>query len=226
MSESSEQFYDAMSGEYTDAIRQCVPRYDEMLGGLLAYVPANLQPRNILELGCGTGNLTVLLKVRWPKAEIQAVDISGECTRENRNRMDDESVCYVQSDMRKLEYAANSFDLVCSSISLHHLVDDDKARMFGNIKSWLRPEGTLAFSDQMRGETDAIYAQHLQGWKIHAEAAGVSPAEWQNWMQHQEQHDYHATLAQHYQWLNDAGFANIDCPWRYLLWTIIVAQAG
>ncbi len=44
---------------------------------LLARVPA-ADPRSVVDLGCGTGNLTALLERRWPWADVVGVDSSAE----------------------------------------------------------------------------------------------------------------------------------------------------
>ena len=44
---------------------------------LLARVGA-AEPRTVVDLGCGTGNLTALLKRRWPAADVVGVDSSAE----------------------------------------------------------------------------------------------------------------------------------------------------
>ena len=51
-------YFGAMVGEYDSLIRRAVPRYDEMTARLLDYLPPSAT--SILELGCGTGNLTML----------------------------------------------------------------------------------------------------------------------------------------------------------------------
>src|SRR5690348_18416051 len=44
---------------------------------LLARVGAT-EPRSVVDLGCGPGNLTVLLPERWPSAAVAGVDSSAE----------------------------------------------------------------------------------------------------------------------------------------------------
>ena len=38
-------------------------------------------PRTVVDLGCGAGNLTVLLAQRWPGARVVGVDSSAEMVR-------------------------------------------------------------------------------------------------------------------------------------------------
>lgn len=223
--DTSEGFYDALADEYTEAIARCVPKYHDMLGTLLSYIPTSVAPRRILDLGCGTGNLT-LQTLRWfPDARIDAVDISGEMIRIAENRIGEAPVTFMKNDFRDLDLEPEAYDLIVSSIAIHHLEDDDKERLMENVHSWLRPGGVLTFCDQFRGATDHLYSEHIQRWK-ESVADELQAGEWKSWMTHQEGHDHHATILQHFDWLRSAGFDVIDCTWRHLLWAVVYAQKG
>ena len=51
-------FFDTLTDGYTATIERCFPRYREMLWALLNYLPQGRSFESILELGCGTGNLS------------------------------------------------------------------------------------------------------------------------------------------------------------------------
>jgi len=221
--ENTREFYDELSPQYTEAIRRCVPRYEEMLGMLFRYLPSAFAPRRILELGCGTGNLTAMIARAYPKSELVAVDFSGEALAECRRRLNHPSVSFLQEDFARLHFTRGEFDLVMSSIAIHHLADDDKSRLFQNVFQWLGSGGVFTFADQFRGETDELYQRHIEMWKTHAVENAVSEEEWQMWMEHQRSHDHHASNRAHLGWLERAGFAVADCVWRYALWAVVHA---
>jgi trans-aconitate 2-methyltransferase len=52
---------------------------------LVARIPAT-QPRRVVDLGCGPGNLTSVLAERWPGATIEALDSSPEMVAAARQR--------------------------------------------------------------------------------------------------------------------------------------------
>lgn len=84
------------------------PFYD-----LLARVAAK-DPRRVVDLGCGPGNLTAQLARRWPDAVIEAIDSSPEMVAAARGRGVDASV----SDLRTWTPQADT-DVVLSNAAMH-----------------------------------------------------------------------------------------------------------
>lgn len=212
-------FFDSLTSDYTQAIERCFPRYREMLWALIEYLPTAFVPEGILELGAGTGNLTQLLLSKFPREHVQIVDVSGESLDVCVERFSGHDRLETrQADFRELDYSPGSFGLVVSSISIHHLDSGEKQTLFNNAFQWLRPGGVLAFADQFSGESKDVYQKHISRWKLESQKAGSTPAEWEMWMQHQATHDFHDSLPSHLAWLKSAGFSQIDCTWRFLLW--------
>lgn len=220
-----DQFFDALTDDYALAIERCFPRYREMLWALLDYLPANLEFKEILELGSGTGNLSVILAEKYPNATIHLVDVSTESLAVCQSRLGDGArFQYHRQDFRELRYEDGQFDLVASSIAVHHLTSREKQTLFANTFRWLNRRGMFAYADQHAGATNDLYRRHMDHWKAAAIGAGSTQREWEMWMQHQADHDHHDTLTDQIDWLRQAGFDVVDCPWRYLLWTILQAR--
>ncbi|MCA9195600.1 MAG: GNAT family N-acetyltransferase [Planctomycetales bacterium] len=236
-------FFDQLVGEYDAAIRRCFPRYDEMLRTLLSYLPKNFEPQRIVELGCGTGNLSMLVAQRFANSKFCLIDISADSLAACRQRFsrplqdsdansergmlgtqkpDDQE--FLLKDLREVEFDHNSCDLVISSITLHHLTSAEKKDLFERVHKWLVPGGFFIFADQMRGETEELYSRHMEYWKKQSMAAGSNEEEWSMWMEHQRTHDHHDSLNCHLNWLAEVGFKDADCVWRYLLWSVVHAQ--
>ncbi len=223
--QSVENFYDSLSHDYTDLIRRCVPRYGELLFNMFCYLPRGFKPQRILDLGCGTGNLTEQIRLHFPDAEITAVDISGEILKECETRFrGDREIRYVQADFRDLPFAPASFDLVMSSIAIHHIRDPEKSLLYRRIHELLSPGGIFVFADQTRGITDEIYAVHMERWKEEAFNLGSTDENWRMWMEHQEAHDYHAPVSWHLDELRGSGFREVDALWKNIMWLVAWAR--
>ncbi|WDF54746.1 class I SAM-dependent methyltransferase [Mucilaginibacter sp. KACC 22063] len=223
--QSVESFYDQLSSRYTDLISRCVPRYNEMFYNIFHYIPDDLQPRNILDLGCGTGNLTEAALQHFPDAQIHALDLSADILNECRLRFKDhDNISYHQQDFNDLDFPAQSFDLVISSIAIHHIADSQKADLYKKIFRMLKPGGVFVFADQTRGITEEIYEKHISRWKNEALKLGSTEADWEMWMEHQDAHDYHTPVICHLKELETAGFDAVDVIWKNIMWAILWAQ--
>ncbi|MGB0909140.1 MAG: class I SAM-dependent methyltransferase [Nitrospirales bacterium] len=225
MEKKSKQFFDSIVEGYDQAIELCVPRYDEMLWAIVYYLPSGWKPLNILELGCGSGNLSELVAKMFPRANLCLIDQSEKFLSSCRSRLQKyKTIEYIHADFSEMKFEPSTFDLVVSSIAIHHLLDTEKFNMFNNIHRWLRPGGVLAFSDQYAGATNDLYQKHIKQWKQEAIDQGLGQKKWKQWMDHQKEHDCHVPLHTQIQWLQRIGYASVDCTWRYLLWTVLHSQ--
>src|ERR1700722_17140363 len=115
---------------------------DELIGRL---EPFNFAPGVILDLGAGTGRMTGVLKKRYRRSLVVALDLAPGMLREARKHQAFfrrfERVC---GDAVRLPIAAASVDVVVSSLMLQWCEPPDPA--FAEIRRILKPDGFFAFS--------------------------------------------------------------------------------
>lgn len=102
-----------------------------------------------LDLGCGTGTLTIMIKQFHPDVEVTGIDGDPDVLAIAREKAAEVGVS-VQWDSGMaydLPYAASSFDRVVSSLVIHHLTMPDKQRTFIEVLRVLRPGGELHILD-------------------------------------------------------------------------------
>jgi ubiquinone/menaquinone biosynthesis C-methylase UbiE len=105
--------------------------------------------QTVLDLGCGTGTLTLMLKKSAPLANITGLDgdpkvlsiAQIKAAQANVNIKWDQGMAF------KLPYPDNSFDVVVSSLVIHHLSAPDKVRAFQEVRRVLRPAGWFHIVD-------------------------------------------------------------------------------
>jgi trans-aconitate 2-methyltransferase len=105
---------------------------------LLMRIP-DFHVRSIADLGAGAGNVTRLIRERWPDAAIVAVEGSAEMVAEGRKAAPD--VEWLQADLGRWR-PAQKYDLIYSNAALHWL--PDHARLFPALMETLSPGGVLA----------------------------------------------------------------------------------
>ena len=105
---------------------------------LIARVPLE-HPQAVVDLGCGTGNVTRILRSRWPRARITGVDGSTQMLAEARKEQAD--IVWEQSELGSWN-PVEKYDLVFSNAALHWL--DDHRALFERLAGYIVPGGVLA----------------------------------------------------------------------------------
>lgn len=105
---------------------------------LIQRVPLE-RPGHIVDLGCGTGNVTALLRRAWPEARVTGVDASAAMLE--RARASDPGVAWQQAEIASWTPAAR-VDLLFSNAALHWL--DGHASLFPRLLGLVAPGGVLA----------------------------------------------------------------------------------
>lgn len=224
MEATAADYFAAMIAEYDSLVRRAVPVYDEMIDRMVAYAPERVEC--VLELGCGTGNLAVSMARRYPRARLTLVDASPEMLRRSRLRLPDApELRTVEARFEDLDLPPASFDLVCSCLSLHHVVD--KAAVFARVRELLAPGGTFLFGDQMGGASARHHALNWDAMVSFWRRPGhLSPAEQASLEEHVVRHDHYLPIVDHLALLGAAGFEELDVVWRSYMWGVVTARAA
>jgi ubiquinone/menaquinone biosynthesis C-methylase UbiE len=111
---------------------------------------AELRPRQrVLDVGCGTGSLAILITERHPSVEVVAIDPDPKALRRAKKKADRKGVTirFDQGYAHALGYADQTFDRVFSSMMFHHLPEEDRLPALREIRRVLKPGGRLELLD-------------------------------------------------------------------------------
>lgn len=130
--------------DYAEVQREVVAKLVERISRLA--LPR--RPR-VLEIGCGTGLLTLALSERIDAEHWVVTDLSSEMVASCREHLADRpGYSYLSMDGEMPALNAQ-FDLICSSMAMQWFVDLEES--LPRLASLLRPEGYLAFSTLVEG---------------------------------------------------------------------------
>jgi tRNA (cmo5U34)-methyltransferase len=137
------------------------------------------QARHVLDIGCGAGNYTLKLLEHLPNLDVTLVDLSEPMLARAKQRVSavtTGTVTTVQGDVREIELAEQSVDVILAAAVLHHLRTDDEWRsVFAAFHRALRPGGSIWIFDLVESSMPAIealmhdeYGKYLANFKDEA----------------------------------------------------------
>jgi ubiquinone/menaquinone biosynthesis C-methylase UbiE len=140
-----------------------LPLYDplvKLLGGdkarkVLLDQAAGQSIRRVLDVGCGTGTLVMMMVKRLDAGvEVVGLDPDPKALSRARRKAAQEglSIKFDQGYSEALPYPAASFDRVFSSFMFHHLRVDQRERTLREVRRVLAPGGSLHLLDFERRE--------------------------------------------------------------------------
>lgn len=103
----------------------------------------------ILDLGCGTATLTLLIKELHPDVTVIGIDGDEKILQIGRRKVKNAgaAITLTQAMAFSLPYPDESFDRVLSSLMFHHLTQEDKLTSFKEVYRVLRGGGELHIAD-------------------------------------------------------------------------------
>ncbi|MGP4029563.1 class I SAM-dependent methyltransferase [Actinomadura sp. 3N407] len=137
--------------------------YDAMMGEFNAplFAAAGVASRDrVLDVGCGTGQTTLLAARRARDGNAVGIDISAPMLERARRDAAAErigNVTFEQGDAQVHPFPAGGFDVVLSRGGVMFFADHVAA--FANLRKALAPDGRLAFLGPQPGGPDSAYAR-------------------------------------------------------------------
>lgn len=215
--------FNEFSKNYTNDMIGCVPHYLELVSSFVKHLPENFNPTSILDLGCGNGNITAQLIKYFPKATYTLVDASPEMIELCRNQFKDYDINYYNKYFQDFLFTPESYDLIVAGFSLHHCDNTEKQSIFKDINSALKKGGIFSYSDLMISKTNPDHPKELEQWNKFVNISFPDGEKWAWIMEHYEAFDKPTDYLVQIEWLKNAGFSNIQIPFRKDYWVNLQA---
>jgi ubiquinone/menaquinone biosynthesis C-methylase UbiE len=161
-----------------------------------------LEPRRIVDLGCGVGHNTVPLAQAFPNAEVHGVDVGAALLRYAHLRSEglEVAIHYRQQDAEHTDFEDDAFDLVVSQIVFHETSPEAVKNIIAESYRIVRPGGVVVHLEvPVRYEHLEIIEQFLLSWEqyynVEPNIEGVGTADF-------------------YSLMTKAGFTDVECGFQ------------
>jgi ubiquinone/menaquinone biosynthesis C-methylase UbiE len=133
---------------YDPITRYVLPPNEEWVRqGLIERIQGN--PLRILDLGCGTGSTTILLKQAFPQAQVIGLDLSPYMlvAAEDKARKSRLDIQFCHGNAEQTGFPEASFDLVTASLLFHESPPDVSCSILQEAFRLLKVGGEVAILD-------------------------------------------------------------------------------
>ncbi len=120
-----------------------------------------LKPKRVLDLGCGTGNVTTRIIEKDPRVHIDAVDWSSTMLAQLHKKVTSQQVTIIRRDA--LDFLATSsaqYDTIVLNNVLYTITDRDK--LWRSITNRLAPGGRVIIANPDTGSSQVLLRNHIE----------------------------------------------------------------
>jgi SAM-dependent methyltransferase len=171
---------------------------------LLAALPARVD--RFLDLGTGDGRLLELVRGRHPAAVAVGIDNSAPMLARATEKFAGD-VELRAHDLRLPLVEPGPFDAIVSGLAVHHLEHERKRELFAEVHGRLGPGGVFANLDLVAPSSRQLHERFRREIGRTEDDPSDRPAD----------------LSDQLEWLRAAGFGDVDCHFKWLELTLIVA---
>lgn len=208
--------FDAVATQYEEQRRGLIPCFDDFYGMALSLAESGERSPRVLDLGAGTGLMAAMVRSKLPAARMTLIDMSESMLDVARERFSgDPHVEIIVADYSDYAFAPDRFDIIVSSLSIHHLTHASKRELFKKLYRALSPGGVFVNADQVAGHTPASDAYYRRRWLAEIAASGLSQSAIDASVERRNV-DINAKLDDQLAWMTEAGFQDADCMYKYL----------
>jgi trans-aconitate methyltransferase len=217
--------FDVDAERYDSQRRLLIPCFDAFYETVLELLDEWGGPDSpaIADLGAGTGLLSAMVARNLTKARLHLIDASEKMLAQARARFaDDTRFTYAVMDYT-IDPIEGPWDAIVSALSIHHLGDDAKHAVYRRIFDALAPGGIFINADQIMAPDRVSEQRQEQRWQAAIRAAGISDKEFAATLE-RTRLDRLATVEAQLRWLREAGFVEVDCPFRQWKFAVMTGR--
>lgn len=198
------------AGQYDTLIGTIVPGQPLLLSTIIESLPGHC--RRVLELGCGTGILTAMIREACPNAEVTGIDLSPEMLEVAAEKPQLSGVTFIAGDLRD-PWPGEKFDAVVTSLCLHHVSPGDRHSVAWRAANVLEPGGRFICGDIFRAAHDWEERLLTDSWKKAMERRGASNDVIKGMLRQRDARRPELSTIDHFQkTLREAGFTRCWVP--------------
>jgi tRNA (cmo5U34)-methyltransferase len=211
------EHFEAEAKEFDGNIMKIIPYYDQMIRALVDSIHFDRESSiRIIDLGCGTGTVAKRISEKFRNSKIICLDIAANMIDIAKIKLaEHKDVEFIHGDFSNIDFH-NKFDVVVSSLALHHLENDQcKKEFYEKIYDILTDSGLFINADIVLASTDYNQIINMIRWIEYMNKSVPQNDIFSNWIPKYKAEDKPARLIDQLKWMEEIGFKSVDVFWKY-----------
>ena len=215
--------FNSVAHEYDAGRRKFIPCFNDYYEKTTDFIANSITPpKRILDLGAGTGLLTMYYYRHFPDAQYVLTDVAESMLSVAKERF---------RGIKNIEYSCadymetmpeGKFSLIVSALSIHHLEDGRKQELFHAIEEKLSHGGMFINYDQFCADTPEMSEKFDRYWVKHLQNSGLSSEDLAKWRERRKL-DRECSVSSETIMLKNCGFSNVQTVYSSLKFSVIVS---
>lgn len=213
--------FNQKANEYDSERRALIPCFDDFYGIAIDCIDFKGDNPKVLDLGAGTGILSQFLLKKYPNAEITLIDLADKMLDEAKKRFENNNdISFVCDNYLTHEFDVK-FDIIISSLSIHHLTGDEKKSLIDKYIGLLNDGGNFVNADQILNpdiEVDEYFKVKLDEHKGDISDEAYEEAKLRRAYDKPSSIDFQLAC------LKNAGCTYVGIPYKYYVFAVFWAK--
>lgn len=218
--------YTEMAGEYDVTIRQLVPQYDQMMKRMVNFLPFEKnQSLDFLDIGCGTGNLALLLKKKYFYSQLTCIDATEKMIAAAQEKLRDyHSIDFICSPVQKFSFKKRAYDAVVVSMVFQNLENQrQKMSLYKKICQSLKPDGFFLMFGPVKASNALIEEYYMDQWSRYLQKSFSRDEAEGTCLTRYNEKDGPVSFLEELEMLQKSGFNSVDVIYKHNNLTLWVA---
>lgn len=190
----------------------------EILLKLMEYYKKT-ENQKILDFGCGDGIISKIILSKYPNNDFDLLDGSKEMISNLESNFNQPGCTIINMDFKKWvnEQIEHKYDIIFSSMAIHHLEHYDKNLLFGKIHTALKFDGLFVNIDVVKPVSKLVENFHFQMWEnsilrqVNNDINAYKEHEKLSSAYKNKHENKPSTLISQLNMLQEIGFEDVDC---------------